>query len=322
MNRFNKFVKEFLVEHNGDDTIVDLWMSKANQKQVKLFVNDKKHDKQSRDPNMPKKPKSAYLLFCDEFRQEVREALPQDAKVTEVTVELGQRWKDLKSNDEDSYRAFQERAEEAKAEYKTSMESYYVENPSVKRTGAHSLKKKSKRPQTPYIIFCNTNRSRVRDELQCRGDDSKVTEVTKELGKLWKALREEGGEEYDEYVRQSQEARERFQEVAESEEVDEDAEEEPVVVVAKPKRSTVKPASKAVAEVTPTTTTPAVKTPPRAKSTPRAKQAAPQAKSSKATKPAAKQVEAVVSVTAPVTKHVAEAPVAAKQTKARKTKQV
>jgi hypothetical protein len=54
----------------------------------------------------PKRPLTAYMYFCQDKRQEVKEANP-DMNGTAVTAELGSRWKDLSDEDKAPYEAKQ-----------------------------------------------------------------------------------------------------------------------------------------------------------------------------------------------------------------------
>lgn len=57
-------------------------------------MSDKKKQKRkARDPNMPKNPKSAYILFSMDKREEVKKEIGGD--VREVMTELARRWQAL-----------------------------------------------------------------------------------------------------------------------------------------------------------------------------------------------------------------------------------
>ncbi len=54
--------------------------------------------KEPRDPNLPKRPKNAYMLFTDSIREEVTAELVQEApdgkiRVSDVAKVCGERWK-------------------------------------------------------------------------------------------------------------------------------------------------------------------------------------------------------------------------------------
>ncbi|KAI7833045.1 high mobility group box domain-containing protein, partial [Kickxella alabastrina] len=55
-----------------------------------------------RDPNMPKKPMTSYLLFSNEMRQKIREENP-NASSQETVVKLGEEWSKLSSEEREKY---------------------------------------------------------------------------------------------------------------------------------------------------------------------------------------------------------------------------
>lgn len=52
-----------------------------------------------RDPNMPKKPMTAYLLFCSKGRELVKKDLGPDAPNSAVVAELTRRWTDTPADE-------------------------------------------------------------------------------------------------------------------------------------------------------------------------------------------------------------------------------
>ena len=103
------------------DELIKRLSTKTNKKQ--LVVN-------SRDPDMPKRPKSAYFLWADTARDEMRDAIleedGEDAKVSasEVAKLLGARWKEMS----DAEKApFQEQANTLSSEWKEAMAAYRAE---------------------------------------------------------------------------------------------------------------------------------------------------------------------------------------------------
>ena len=88
---------------------------------VKKYVStDISKMKPKKDPNMPKKPKSAYMFFCDEHRQTVMKE-NKDAKMGEISKILGEKWKKLSDKDKEQY---VEMNEEAKENYSEAMKAY------------------------------------------------------------------------------------------------------------------------------------------------------------------------------------------------------
>lgn len=70
--------------------------------------------KKPKDPNAPKKPKNAYILFCDQKR----ESLKSSFKGAELMKELGAQWKILPEEDK---KVFEEKAKEEKQNYQKAL---------------------------------------------------------------------------------------------------------------------------------------------------------------------------------------------------------
>ncbi|GAA5979303.1 hypothetical protein JCM11641_001988 [Rhodosporidiobolus odoratus] len=84
--------------------------------------------KAKKDPNAPKRPLSAYMIFTQDERPKLKEEQP-DVKFGEVGKILGARWKEL---DADEKKPWEEKAKVAKAKYEKEKAAYDAENPSEK----------------------------------------------------------------------------------------------------------------------------------------------------------------------------------------------
>ena len=243
---FAAFVAQ-LIENNdhewGDDeerTIMDAWNDEENQKKLSEIIKtpkaktSKTSEKKAKDPNKPKRGKSAYLFFCEEERPKVKKSLGDGVKTTEVTKELGSRWKLLsastKKADKKRVADFEAKAAEDKKRYEDEMSNY--EPPSdeeleqmeaekkAKKTGGKkgsgksSGKKKDKdapkRPKSAYLFFCQDNRPDVKESL---GDDAKPSDVTARLGEMWNELKtdEDREEELAQYTQQAADDKKRYE---------------------------------------------------------------------------------------------------------------
>ena len=73
---------------------------------------------------------------------------------------------------------------------------------------------KPKRGKSSYLFFCADNREKVKKDLEEDGEDFKATDVTKELGNRWNALKVSkkaiDKKKYDKYVKQAEEDKERY----------------------------------------------------------------------------------------------------------------
>jgi hypothetical protein len=177
--RYNEEIKDYIAP--SDD---ELLASKKSSK--------KKSDK---DPNAPKRNKTAYIYFCSDKRADAKSELGDDAKATDVTALLGKMWKELKEDDDRSeeLEKYNKLAAEDKDRYNEEVKNY-TPNDDQAPTKKSSKKKSDKDPNAPkrnktaYIYFCSDKRAEAKSEL---GDDAKATEVTALLGKMWKDLKED-----------------------------------------------------------------------------------------------------------------------------------
>jgi len=73
-----------------------------------------------KDPNAPKRPKSAYFLYCDTRRAKLKEENPE-MKVSEVAKATGAEWQSLSEHEK---KPFVDQAEALKAKYAAAMAEY------------------------------------------------------------------------------------------------------------------------------------------------------------------------------------------------------
>ncbi len=239
IQNINEFIKAFLQTHGVDEEIFDEWKNDENQKAIETLMKSlTKAPAKIKDPNAPKRGKSAYLFFCTEHREKVKADLGEDAKATEVTAELGVRWNALKASMETGKGAAQKQAqkdfdkytkmaEEDKERYAAEMIDYtppsdedLAELAEAKKKGrgrspGGSPKPKKdpkapKRPKSAYLFFCAEVREAVKAEL----DDPSAKNVMAELGVKWAELKEGAGEGAEEdlnrYLKMAEEDKDRY----------------------------------------------------------------------------------------------------------------
>lgn len=186
----NDFVISFLNEH---DVNTDDWTNVSTQGPLKKLLNKSMRANTQKDPNFPKRGKSAYLFFCSAMRNTVKDSLPDTAKATDVTRELGSRWNTLKADNSRSKELakYNEQATEDKQRYKSELEAY---EPNEKVVMSKKMRVKNadapKRAKSAYLFFCSDQREEVKKSL---GDTSSATDITRELGKRWNKLKDANG---------------------------------------------------------------------------------------------------------------------------------
>ena len=242
-----EFTTAFIKEH-GSEKMIKQWESNATKDELKkILVSDKK----IKDPDAPKNGLSAYMFFCKDQRDKVREETDKGAK--DLMVELGARWNALKENhakgkEKKQWDLYEKQAAEDKQRYKDEMDEYVPPTESRMeelREKAATKKRKSssksdKDPNAPkaaksaYIFFTLEERSKIKDENPGMGG----ADVMVELGVRWKELKSDPSRDADlsEYMALAAEDKERYlaEKSAYNDKKSEDEEEEEVAPVPPP----------------------------------------------------------------------------------------
>jgi len=222
-----KFVTKFLSD-NGSGELVDAWNSQENIEAFNIVAvkSIKRSSDKIKDPNKPKRGKSAYIFFCAKKREEAKANLGEGAKATEVTSELGRMWNALKASDKKADKkllvSLETEAAEDKARYNEAMEDYVAPSEEelaamvpVKKTRKTSDKDPNapKKGKSAYIFFCAAMRPQVKEEL---GEEGKSS-IMAELGKRWKELKDDDqAEELAKYTKMAADDKARYEDEKEN----------------------------------------------------------------------------------------------------------
>ena len=225
-----------------DNTDIDTESWTQLQKTILKELGKRNYDK---DPNAPKRGKSAYIFFCAAKRSDVKEKLGEDASLPEISKILGSLWSKIKVStkqaDKKELAVFEAEAIQDKARYENEMSSYVRPNDDEQGNKGKKDPDAPKRGKSGYLFFCSAKRLDVKEEL---GEDAKTTEITSRLGELWTELKndESRGEELELYLQMATDDKERY--VAEKADYtsNDSSEESDSKVVKKP--ATKKPATK------------------------------------------------------------------------------
>mmetsp|Transcript_32528 Transcript_32528/g.69254 ORF Transcript_32528/g.69254 Transcript_32528/m.69254 type:complete len:863 (+) Transcript_32528:183-2771(+) len=115
-------------DSNGDDSADDDKGKKPKAKRAK------------KDPNAPKRPMNAYMIYANSVRAQIREEKP-DLSMTDVTKEISQRYKSIGDGEKAKLQA---KVDAAKEVYKKQMASYEISNPNETPAKKAKLKAKPK----------------------------------------------------------------------------------------------------------------------------------------------------------------------------------
>ena len=129
-NIINEFFTSFLQENDSsNDKIVSEWKKQENiislNKVLEKFTKTVGKEKQ-KEPNKPKRAKSAYTYFCSDNREKAKLELGDEYKNAEIFSKLGDMWNILKMDQsrKTELQKYTNLAAEDKVRYKKEMSSY------------------------------------------------------------------------------------------------------------------------------------------------------------------------------------------------------
>lgn len=198
----NEYVKLFLDTNKVSDGVVENWTSDENQSALEKMIKgtkkkeDKKEEKKkNKVSGQPKKPKSAYICFCDEKREYAKERFP-DSDNREIMVRLGELWREI-SDDSEKTKEWRLKAEEDKKRYDKEMSAFREAHPEQVK------KDPVKKAMSAYVLFSNDQRK----VLKQSSPDLDPKEVMSKLGELWKAA---SNDVKDKYAKLAADEKERY----------------------------------------------------------------------------------------------------------------
>lgn len=183
-NKMNKVIdlyEELIMEH-GDATLKSIIDGKDFKKKL-LAATGRKKLKKTKDPDEPKKPTTAWLLFCGDTRSQLMADNP-GTKQSELSKMMSPMWKKLQESEDpvDVARVagYLKTVEEERATYNSSKKKAKDEAP-------------AKKPRNAYQLFSKEERANIKIEGESWGT------TTKRISEAWKTLKEEDPEKVDEY---------------------------------------------------------------------------------------------------------------------------
>jgi len=167
-------------------------------------MGEKRTSRKSKDPNCPKRPGNAYILFGNDQRVKLKEDVPA-LSAKEIMTRIGQLWHEVSETDKAYYDT---KSKQLLLIYKKEMEAYKEANPHWEEFLQSNDKKKKKakkdpnepkRPSSAYILFGNSRREALKEE----GLSAK--EIMTQIGALWQAATDEDKAPFYEKSRELQE---------------------------------------------------------------------------------------------------------------------
>jgi hypothetical protein len=181
-NKINKVIDLYneLIMEQGDDTLKTI-INSNDFKAKLLTASGQKKLKKSKDPNSPKKPTTAWLLFCNDTRPTLKEANPS-LKMSEITSLMSPMWVQLQeSKDPDDVAKVAGYSKIVEAErnvYKAAKDKVKAEKP-------------KKVPRNAYQLFMMNERAKPKPDGETFG------ETTKRMAVAWAQLKENNPEKIE-----------------------------------------------------------------------------------------------------------------------------
>jgi hypothetical protein len=144
-----------------------------------------------------KKPKSAYIYFCTDKRQEeeIKKLQPK-----EILKKLGELWQEVKKKNDVEYKKYNQLAEEAKKIYNEQKEkNSNVVVPSKKKKDSVKKEKKNEEEKPPrklngYLKYLQANRTGCKEN----NPSFSSKQVTKLLAEEWGKLNDDDKKKWKE----------------------------------------------------------------------------------------------------------------------------
>jgi hypothetical protein len=102
VDKFNKLVISILSNVLDDDVISSVTSELYKNRDAFEGIFVTKKAKKIKDLNAPKRPKTSYILFCVNKREEISESNP-NLSAKEIIQELGNMWRSLSDDEKTEY---------------------------------------------------------------------------------------------------------------------------------------------------------------------------------------------------------------------------
>jgi len=167
IHNINEFVLDFLRTNINKTNTEDIWLSKKNQQS--LLKTLKKNNVKIKDPDKPKRGKSAFLFYCEVNRKILKEKYPE-MSVKEIVSKLGVDWQILKDTNSSEIENYEAMSIKDRNRYKQQMRTYIpilnrkINNEEKKESDKKQSKRRSKRnkEEIMYENFLKSKKTRTK----------------------------------------------------------------------------------------------------------------------------------------------------------------
>ena len=156
------------------DDLDETTLNKVKDHLIGFLKNQVKKDKkkEQKKANKTKRGPTAYFLFMQEERENVKKELGNEAKITEISSRIGEKWRELSDEQKEEWK------EKAKA----------LAPPKENKT----QKPKSTRPKSAFFVFSGEHREQVKKD----NPDKDLKMINSILGQMWRDLTDKQKDEW------------------------------------------------------------------------------------------------------------------------------
>jgi upstream-binding transcription factor len=186
-----KYFEDFLAkcDKENKEEILKHFKSKDVKKDLDDFVTKnnirKRKSDSDRDSDLPKKPLSAYFIFSQEKRQQLKDS-GVDSDIKSMTEALSKMWKEVKEKGGDELKKYNEMSNKMKSEYLEKMIEYKKK---------HNIVEVEK-PKTAFFYYKQANLDKIKSEFPGITNG----EIHKKMQAKWKELQSEKCETVKKFI--------------------------------------------------------------------------------------------------------------------------
>jgi len=149
--------------------------------------------KKERDPDAPKRARTAFNFFLDNFRDEYKKENPETKGVVQVTKAGSERWKQMTP---ETKQPFEDQAAAAREIYTKAKADYEAKGGAAR----FKLQKGPPRPPTAYFMFL----SAFRQEYKLRNPEVKgIKDMSREAGEKWRGMDQDAKRPFEEKAKRA-----------------------------------------------------------------------------------------------------------------------
>ncbi|KAJ3275604.1 hypothetical protein HDV01_007607 [Terramyces sp. JEL0728] len=193
------------LEDENDDITENPKVKQRKKRRIKLL-----------DPNAPKRPANAFILFCELQRECIKEerrlfrkrqpGSEAETSLSNLTKALGLRWRQLAEEDRKIY---QDMFRDQVKQYDADIAEYMATHPNAPQKDADQATlppnwtdpNAPKRPANAFFVFCEMEDERIKRERKLEKteeqEDVELSKISQSLGQRWRTLQESEKEVYE-----------------------------------------------------------------------------------------------------------------------------